>query len=398
VICQFIKTAQNVRLAALMPALLAGLFSAHVLADEPSVGSTNSVSPLNGLSLISDSSEPVARAGNFPMVLDPSADFQFDLGGSDTAKLQLQLARPLSLQAGTQARVLDNGSNLLGLDATLAVPAGDGLTMTARTQQSLGNARFQSLGSIQCMNGVLRADSYTASGCHFVNEPIAAYEQQRFDLGLQLDIGDASASVNWFQQQAGVNQPMVQRLNQPAVSTVAGAGLLSPGLGNPLFGNTLNNPLAYMNAETSGVDLNFKVGITTDSSGDIQLGLAFARVLEAEYQGLYARSADQYSWTTARPFNSVELNLEWSRGAFSGGIAGFYRDSVDFLNRNSIDDLTTFDVHFTWRTPWNANLTVGTSNVLDAGAEVSTNADAQPVDPLESIYGRIPYVRYKQDL
>ena len=71
---------------------------------------------------------------------------------------------------------------------------------------------------------------------------------------------------------------------------------------------------------------------------------------------------------------------------------------MDFLNRNSIDDLTTFDVHFTWRTPWNANLTVGTSNVLDAGAEVSTNADTQPVDPLESIYGRIPYVRYKQDL
>ena len=24
--------------------------------------------------------------------------------------------------------------------------------------------------------------------------------------------------------------------------------------------------------------------------------------------------------------------------------------------------------------------------------------DVQPVDPLESIYGRIPYVRYKQDL
>ena len=38
------------------------------------------------------------------------------------------------------------------------------------------------------------------------------------------------------------------------------------------------------------------------------------------------------------------------------------------------------------------------SNVLDAGAEVTTSADAPPADPLESVYGRIPYVRYKQDL
>ena len=92
------------------------------------------------------------------------------------------------------------------------------------------------------------------------------------------------------------------------------------------------------------------------------------------------------------------MNIEWSGGAFSSGIQGYYRDSVDFLSRNSVDSLTTFDVHFTWRTPWNGNLSVGTSNVLNAGSEDSVNIENQPVDPLESIYGRIPYVRYKQDL
>jgi hypothetical protein len=63
-----------------------------------------------------------------------------------------------------------------------------------------------------------------------------------------------------------------------------------------------------------------------------------------------------------------------------------------------VDSLTTFDVHFTWRTPWNANLTVGASNLTNAGAENVTSVENTPVDPLESIYGRIPYVRYKQDL
>jgi hypothetical protein len=174
--------------------------------------------------------------------------------------------------------------------------------------------------------------------------------------------------------------------------------LLSPNLGNPLLSSAVGDPLQYLNSETSGVDLNFKVGITTDNHGDIRLGLAFTRVLEADYQGLYTRGGDAMSWTLAAPFNSARMNLEWSHGAFSGGIQGFYRDSVDFLDRNSMDSLTTFDVHFTWRTPWNANLSVGASNMLSAGADQPAGSDTTPADPLESIYGRIPYVRYKQDL
>ena len=60
--------------------------------------------------------------------------------------------------------------------------------------------------------------------------------------------------------------------------------------------------------------------------------------------------------------------------------------------------MTTFDVHFTWRTPWNANLSVGASNLLNAGSEDSGPKDNALSDPFESVYGRIPYVRYQQDL
>ena len=177
-----------------------------------------------------------------------------------------------------------------------------------------------------------------------------------------------------------------------------GNSLLSPNLGNPLLSPNNYDPLQYLNSKASGVNLNFKVGIATDTRGDIRVGLSFTRVLEADYQGLYSNSSDALSWTLAEPFNSARMNLEWSRGAFSSGIQGFYRDSVDFLNRNSVDSLTTFDVHFTWRTPWNAKLSVGASNVMNAGSDNSSKTESQAVDPFESIYGRIPYVRYKQDL
>lgn len=380
-----------------MPVLLLCLGTSAVQADKTQ--SKVSLLPNGTLSLISNTNEPVpAESKSFPLVLDPGAGLDFDLGGSETQKLQLQLAQPLSLHSGTRARVLDNGSDILGLDATLNIPVADNFSLSAGVDKQLGTARFQSLGSIQCMNGVLRADSYTASGCRFVNEPIATSEQQRIDLGAKMDFSNASASVNWFNQGSNIRQSSVRQLDKMQGQAMLSGPLLSPNLGNPLVANSGGDPLQYLNSEASGVDLNFKVGVTTDNSGDIRLGLAFSHVLDAEYQGIYAGSSEALSWTTAEPFNSAQMNLEWSRGTFSGGIQGFYRDSVDFLNRNSVDSLTTFDVHFTWRTPWNANLTVGASNVTNAGAEISTSVENQPVDPLESIYGRIPYVRYKQDL
>jgi hypothetical protein len=334
----------------------------------------------------------------FPLRPDHASGFDFDLGGSETRKLQLQLDRPLSLQTETRARLLDSGTSLLGLDATLNAPLSDSFNLSAGVERRLGATQFQSLGSIQCHNGTLRADSYTASGCRFVNEPIAGTDQRRIDLGARFDFANASASIDWFTQEADFTATPAFPVNRPAAPLVLDNTLLSPGLGNPLIAGASTDPMQYLNSEATGVDLNFKVGIATSNSGDIQLGLAFGRILEAEYRGLYGNGVEALSWTVAEPFNTARMGIEWSRGSFSGGVQGFYREPVDFLDRNSLDSLTTFDVHFTWRTPWNADLSVGASNVLDAGSEAGANVDSPPVDPLESIYGRIPYVRYKQDL
>jgi hypothetical protein len=275
---------------------------------------------------------------------------------------------------------------------------GNGVSLTAAAGNQMGKAQFQSLGSIQCMNGTLRSDSYTASGCRFVDEPYATSSHRQFKLGTQYQSANASASFNWFTQQTQFNQSGVHQPNRVGGSSILTNSILSPTLADPLFAPTIGDPLSQFNSEASGIDVNFRVGITTDNAGDIRLGLAFSRVLEAGYQGIYANSNNPLSWTLAEPFNSSSLNLEWSQGSFSTGVQGYYRESVDFLNRNSVDSLTTFDVHFTWRTPWNANLSVGASNILNAGAEDAGNSENQPIDPLESIYGRIPYVRYKQDL
>jgi hypothetical protein len=348
------------------------------------------------LLLMSNQEEISETTGSpFSIISDNSAGLNFDLGGSDTRKLQLQLNQPLTLSAGTRARSLDSGTDLLGLDATLNVPLTNRLSLSAGATTQAGKSHFQSLGSIQCINGTLRADSYTASGCRFVNEPLATSKQQRFNLGAAMDVGKTSTSLSWFNQDSEFTQ---SGSGNPGGTAVMGNSLLSPTLGNPLLATGSNDPLQYLNSEASGINLNFKVGIATDTAGDIRVGLAFNRILDSSYQGLYSNSSDALSWTLAEPFNSASMDFEWSRGAFSSGMQAFYREPVNFLNRNSVDSLATFDVHFTWRTPWNANLSVGASNMLNAGADSTSPAENQPTDPFESIYGRIPYVRYKQDL
>ncbi len=341
-----------------------------------------------------------AETPSFVLIRDNhNAGLNFDLGGSETRKLQLLLDQPVTLGAGSHARVLDNGANLIGLDATLDIPLGKQFSLTAEADQQLGKTQFQSLGSIHCINGILRPDSYTASGCQFINESYASSDSRRISLGARFDTGSASASINWFTRNADLSNPGVRQLSMANGFSVAPDRLLVPGLANPLLApSAYLDPLQQFKGQTTGVDLDFRVGIATDNKGDIRLGLAFSRVLDADYQGIYSNSRNSLSWTLAEPFNSARMNLEWNGGNFSSGIRGFYREPVNFLNRNSIDSLTTFDVHFTWKTPWNGSLSVGASNILNAGAEETSNVDIQPSDPLESIYGRIPYVRYQQDL
>ena len=298
------------------------LWTSSLAADQSAGGTLLFAS--ESLGLVADSQDAAGeRQGAFPLMPNQEAGLVFDLAGSDQRKLQLLLDQPLSLTAGMNARSFDSGSDLLGLDATLNLPLNDSFALSAGVDRQVGTSRFHSLGSIQCHNGTLRADSYTASGCRFVNEPLAITQRNRMDLGARFDFSDATASLSWFTQESTLDQAGIRRPNtQGSGQAMMTSGFLSPMLVNPLLAPDIGDPLQYMNAEASGVDLNFKVGISTDTHGDVRLGLAFSRVLEADYSGNYFGGPEAFSWTLAEPFNSARMNLEWSKGAFSTGIQG----------------------------------------------------------------------------
>ena len=218
-------------------------------------------------------------------------------------------------------------------------------------------------------------------------------------MGLRYKNNNINSAVSMFRHEAGIGQKGVVNYATPITNPFLGAGIPTPGQGDPLLpaissGQNLN----YLSGETSGLDMEFQVGLTTDSAGDVRLGLQLTRVLDATYETASAFSPSLQNWTISNPFDSAKINLDWTKGNFSGGLQGFYREQVQFLNGEGLDSSTTFDVHFTWRAPWNANLSVGTSNVLGAGAEDKGKTDSGLRDPFEAVYGRIPYVRYQQDL
>ena len=341
---------------------------------------------------------------NQPLVLLPlqkessAAGLTFDLGGSETRKFELQLSKPLTLNINNNLAKSSSGIGSVFLDSSLSLSLNDSLDITASLGAGKSQTSFQPLGSIHCQNGVLDQGSFRASDCYFINQA-NVLKQDQVALGLRYNNDNLSTTVSMFRYEASLGQQGVVNHAMPMTSPVLAAGLLTPGQANPLLpalstGQSLN----YLNSEASGLDVEFQVGLTMDSAGDVRLGLQLTRVLDASYNTASTYAPGLQNWTIANPFDSAKMNLDWSKGNFSGGIQGYYREQVQFLNREDLDSSTTFDVHFTWRAPWNASLSVGTSNVLNAGAEDKGMTDSGLQDPFESIYGRIPYVRYQQDL
>ena len=255
------------------------------------------------------------------------------------------------------------------------------------------------MGSIHCQNGILDAGSYRASDCYFTNET-NDLNFGSISVGADYSIGNnAMAAINLFRQEANFDSRHVAGQANTGIPPVPGAPLRVPALGVPMIQQFEGNQaLSYLDSEVTGIDLEFKLGVTTDNAGDMQIGLQFTHVLDGSYE-TQAEARDSFTnWTLAEPFDSARVSFAWQKNSFSGGFEGFYREPVEFLDRSNLDSVTTFDVYFTWRAPWNASLSVGASNLLNSGVDESTTNENTITDPFEAVYGRIPYVRYQQDL
>lgn len=357
---------------------------------------TQPASPLFGLSQNEQVSQPLVL---LPLQKESqAANLAFDLGGSDSRKLELQLTEPITLNVNSRQFRPSSGVGSVFLDSALSMQLTDNIDITSSLGAGRSQSSFQPLGSIHCQNGVLDQGSFRASDCYFINQA-NVLQQDQVALGLRYGKGNINTAVSMFRREASLGQKGVVNYNTPLNGSALGTGFMTPDSGNPFLpGLSAGQPLNFMGGEASGLDIEFQVGFAMDSAGDIRLGLQLTHVMDASYESDSTLAPGLQNWTISSPFDSAKMNLDWSKGNFSGGLQGYYREQVQFLNNQALDSSTTFDVHFTWRAPWNANFSLGTTNVLGAGAGDNGKTETGLQDPFEAVYGRIPYVRYQQDL
>lgn len=258
------------------------------------------------------------------------------------------------------------------------------LANTVGVQFQLNETNFSNLplATIECAGSQLTQRSVIASGCRLTD-----VKEQNLQLaigyepfnGLQTRAGvlqnQRSNGSNYFLQESDVNQ-----------SLLSGTA-------------TVNQLLGFGAGSSFGLQLGLTLELPAGDLGNIAVNADWYSTDYRLDTSVLSRSGLLTSFQAINGFGetleSARLQLGWSNGNFSGGIESIYQETPTLPGFSTGNDLTTFNVEFTWRTPWQGAFTVGASNVMDSGQEPPSANDGSGID---SIYGRIPYVRYKQDI
>jgi hypothetical protein len=100
---------------------------------------------------------------------------------------------------------------------------------------------------------------------------------------------------------------------------------------------------------------------------------------------------DQLRSALPPEWGAGSLRLSGGRGNFGGEITGQMIEVPGQSSRYS-----TLGAGVTWRTPWKARLSVGADNIVTRGKNPFGLPDAREAQGEDE--GRVPYVRYQQDL
>ena len=156
----------------------------------------------------------------------------------------------------------------------------DNLDITASLGAGKTQSSFRSLGSIHCQNGVLEQGSYRASDCHFINQA-NVLKQDQIAMGLRYGNEHFNTSISMFQRESSLRQQNAGNVVNPLGNITMGADLLTPTQSNPLMSNfNVGQSPEYLQAESTGLDMEFQVGLTMDKAGEVRLGLQLTRIVD----------------------------------------------------------------------------------------------------------------------
>lgn len=184
----------------------------------------------------------------------------------------------------------------------------------------------------------------------------------------------------------------------PGTSVERGA---SPSPGVPGRINVINTGNANVsNFEVKGMDATVSYRYDTDSIGSFSGSLQFSRLFDYLFSSLPGDTPTEQLGTRFTPDNRATLAARWTYGNHTVALKSFWIDATDDNagNSDAIASFVSHNLSYVWNAPWDADITVGVRNVADREPSIDpiTNWDGGPEIQLYDVYGRTPFVSYKQ--
>jgi iron complex outermembrane receptor protein len=267
----------------------------------------------------------------------------------------------------------------------------------------------------------LDADFQPGEACQInswsiANPNIDAEESEQINLGVAFEPFDwLSGSVDWWKLEitneiAGIGAGFVIGCIRgtieacpPGITTFApGTEIPNPELGlgarfrpgSDAFDVVQTGFTNQGTIDTEGFDVNLRGNWNFGEMGSLRVNAQGTYVASLEFDG-----GNNVAGNVNRPRWRASLNSEYRISDFAFAWVMNYIDDQNnsLADAGPLPSWTTHDLQANWFTPWNGQITVGVDNVankdpvLDAGELRSFNFG------LYDGYGRIPYVRYKQN-
>ena len=256
------------------------------------------------------------------------------------------------------------------------------------------------------------------------NKDVAPEESTSWNAGLVWNpLDDLSIALDWFdieledeiglQAMQGVfdQELALRNAGDTGVpfSTTAGGGA-----NGVLVGNVVRNPNSLRlvtvlrpnsniaKRETDGLDIESSYAFSFGAVGDFRATAQWTHVNEYERDEGDGRGLRDPQFFDPQDRGTIGLN--WALGDFGANvlfnyIASSSIEDANGIKTNDIDDYQTWDMSATYATPWNGTVTVGARNIFDEDPPTSVGIGSPFYSNyLHDVYGRVPYVRYEQEL
>ncbi len=152
--------------------------------------------------------------------------------------------------------------------------------------------------------------------------------------------------------------------------------------------------------QTKGYDVGAAYAFSAGGLGDFDVNLQVSVVDEYLRRFSptqpYRRLQQQFD-----PDLRGQIGLGWTRGNFGATAIGNHITDTSYSdNSANLSSWTTWDIQFNYATPWNGKVVAGARNVFDRDPPRDPTGLSNPYysNQLHDVYGRVPYIRYEQDL